>query len=71
MNRTTLEEVIAKVQSGEMNMLDFIMCQEELKEPFLADIKASGKTPEEISPEEATEWLTEYENNSLYKHIKR
>lgn len=46
MNRTTLEEVIAKVQSGEMDMLDFIMCQEELKEPFLADISAGGKTPE-------------------------
>lgn len=62
-----LEEAIAKVQSGEMNMLDFIICQEELKEPFLADIKASGKQLQEVTPEEATKWLAEYEDNSLYK----
>lgn len=58
------DELVQKVQAGEISMLDFVFAQDELTALYIADMQAKGVTP---TAENAEEWLSEYENNHLYQ----
>lgn len=61
-----IKEIIDGVQTGSLTMLDYVLLQEELKEKFISSMGLKGKTLQELTPEDATEWLTEYEEQKLY-----
>lgn len=58
------DELVQKVQAGEISMLDFVLAQDELTALYVSDMRAKGVTP---TVENAGEWLSEYENNHLYQ----
>lgn len=58
------DELVQKVQTGEISMLDFVLSQDELTVLYVADMRAKGVTP---TAENAEEWLSAYENNHLYQ----
>lgn len=57
------EELINQVQSGEIDMLEFVLEQEALANAYVEEMRSKGITP---TPENAEKWLSEYENNYLY-----
>jgi hypothetical protein len=52
------DEMVQKVQDGEMTMLDFLLEQEELTEQYLADMASKGLSPD---PANAEAWLNKQE----------
>lgn len=57
-----IKEIIEGVQTGSLTMLDYVLLQEELREDFISSMELKGKTLQESTPEDATQWLKEYEN---------
>ncbi|EXZ10569.1 hypothetical protein M073_1380 [Bacteroides fragilis str. DS-71] len=51
-------------------MLDYVLSQPELKQDFEEAMSFIGKPEQEWTPNDATKWLTEYENN-LYRESKQ
>lgn len=58
--------IIDLVQNKQRNMLDYVLSQPELKQDFEEAMSFIGKPEQEWAPNDATKWLTEYENN-LYR----
>ena len=58
--------IIDLVQNKEKNMLDYVLSQPELKQDFEEAMSFIGKREQEWTQNDATKWLTEYENN-LYR----
>lgn len=58
------DKLVEKCQSGEIDMLEFILAQDNLASLYVEDMQAQGITPDEKS---ATEWLHKYEYTHLYQ----
>lgn len=58
--------IIDLVQNKQRNMLDYVLSQPELKQDFEEAMSFIGKPEQEWTQNDATKWLTEYENN-LYR----
>ena len=54
--------IIDLVQNKQRNMLDYVLSQPELKQDFEEAMSFIGKPEQEWTPNDATKWLTEYEN---------
>jgi hypothetical protein len=58
------DKLVQDCQSGDIDDLEFLMLQPDLRDLFLEEMKEKGLT---FSSENAREWLSEYENNNLYQ----
>ena len=60
----TIEEEIQRIESGEIDFLEFVLDQESLAEEYLQDVLSKGITP---TAQNAEDWLKKYENENLYQ----
>lgn len=58
------EELVMKNQLGMIDDLEFLLQQDELAEIYMDEVLQKGITP---NPENASQWLLEYELNHLYQ----
>lgn len=59
-----LEKEINRLQTGEIDVLEYVLNQESLAELYLEEMLSKGITP---TPQNAEEWLKQYENEYLYQ----
>lgn len=59
LNQIPYDELVQKSQSGQIDDLQFLLAQEDLADSFLAEVKNPN-------PDNAREWLSNYENENLY-----
>lgn len=58
------DDLVMKNQAGIIDDLEFLLEQKEYAEMYIADMQEKGLTP---NPENAAEWLRNYENQNLYQ----
>lgn len=57
-------KLVEKLQNGDIDTLEFVLSQENLAELYVEEMQSRGITP---APDNAEQWLAEYENNNLYQ----
>lgn len=65
--KQTTENIIEAIQEGRMNMLDFVMLQDDLRDNFIIAMKLINRDIETLTSDDASQWLTKIENNLLYE----
>lgn len=57
-------KLVEKLQNGDIDTLEFVLSQENLAELYIEEMQSIGITP---APDNAEQWLVDYENNNLYQ----
>lgn len=56
--------LVEQFQNGDIDTLEFVLSQENLAELYVEEMQSKGITP---TPDNAEQWLADYENNNLYQ----